>query len=71
MRRRAFGGIYVVEALKDGEVEYWAAATLREKAVAAVAKQVGPDWTVTLTKQRLTNQRLSVLRMLPNTVRKL
>jgi hypothetical protein len=37
----------LVKRLKDGEVEYWAAATLNEKALAAVAKQVGPDWIVT------------------------
>jgi hypothetical protein len=71
MRRRILGGIYVVAAMKDGEIEYWAAATLQEKAVEAVQKQVGPDWLVTLTDQRLTNKRLSVLRMLPNTVRRL
>jgi hypothetical protein len=71
MRKRLFGGIYVVAAIKDGEVQYWAAATLQENAVAAVEKQVGPEWLVTLTEQRLTNKRLSVLRMLPNTVRKL
>jgi hypothetical protein len=71
MRKRLFGGIYVVEAMKDGVVEYWAAATLQENAVAAVAKQLGPEWIVTLTEQRLTSQRLSILRMLPNTVRKL
>jgi hypothetical protein len=71
MRNRVSGGIYVVEAMKDGAVEYWAAATLRENAVAAVAKQLGPEWVVTLTDRRLTNQRLSILKMLPNTVRKL
>ena len=71
MRRRTFGGIYVVAAMKDGEVEYWAAATLQENAVAAVQKQVGSNWLVALTDQRLTNKRLSVLKMLPNTVRKL
>jgi hypothetical protein len=71
MRNRVSGGIYVVEAMKDGAVEYWAAATLRENAVAAVAKQLESEWIVTLTERRLTNQRLSILKMLPNTVRKL
>jgi hypothetical protein len=71
MRRRLFGGIYVVEAMKDGVVEYWAAATLQENAVSAVARHLGPEWIVRLTEQRLTNQRLSILKMLPNTVRKL
>jgi hypothetical protein len=71
MRKRIFGGIYVVAAMKDGAVEYWAAATLQEDAVAAVHKQIGPDWLITLTDQRLTNKRLSTLKMQPNTVRKL
>jgi hypothetical protein len=71
MRKRLFGGIYIVAAMKAGEVQYWAAATLQENAVAAVEKQVGPEWLVTLTEQRLTNKRLSILKMLPNTVRKL
>ena len=71
MRRRAFGGVYVVTVMKHGEVEYWAAATLQKNAVAAVQKQVGSDWLVSLTGRRLTSRRLSVLKMLPNTVRKL
>ena len=71
MRRRLVGGIYVVEAAKDGVTEYWAAAILQENAVAAVEKELGPGRTVTLTDRRLTNQRLSILKMLPNTVRKL
>jgi hypothetical protein len=39
------GGIYFVQAKKDDKVEYWAAATMQGKAVAAVEKswvRVGP-----------------------------
>ena len=71
MRRRLVGGIYVVEAKKDDVTEYWAAATLQEDAVAAVEKELGPGWIATLTDRRLTSQRLSLLKMRPNTVRKL
>lgn len=71
MRRHLVGGIYVVEAKKDGVTEYWAAATLRENAVAAVEKELRPGWIVMLTHRRLTSQRLSMLKMSPNTVRKL
>jgi hypothetical protein len=71
MRNRVSGGIYVVEAMRNGAVQYWAAATLRQNAVAAVVEKMGPEWVVTLTKRRLTNQRLSILKMRPNTVRKL
>jgi hypothetical protein len=34
------GRIYVVQAKKDDRIKYWAAATIREKAVAAVEKRV-------------------------------
>jgi hypothetical protein len=71
MRNRVSGGIYVVEAMRNGAVQYWAAATLRQNAVAAVVEKMGPECVVTLTKRRLTNQRLSILKMRPNTVRKL
>ena len=71
MRRRLVGGIYVVEVKKDHVTEYWAAATLQEKAVAAVEKELGPGWIATLTDRRLTSQRLSMLKMRPNAVRKL
>jgi hypothetical protein len=65
------GGIYVVQAKKDDKIEYWAAATIQEKAVAAVEKALGPGWTVILTDRRLTGQRLSKLRMRLNAVQKL
>jgi hypothetical protein len=71
MRRGVIGGIYVVKVAKDAVTEYWAAATVRENAVASVEKEVGLGWTVTLTDRCLANQRLSILKMLPNTVRKL
>jgi hypothetical protein len=37
-------------AKKDNTIEYWAAATIREKAVAAVKKELLHGWTVTLTR---------------------
>jgi hypothetical protein len=33
----------------SGAIEYWAAATVREKAVAAVEKELPPGWTARLT----------------------
>jgi hypothetical protein len=71
MRRHLVGGIYVVEAKKDGVTDRWAAATIRENAVAAVEKELGPGWIVTLTDRRLTGQRLSKLRLRPNSVQRL
>ena len=69
MRNPRVGGIYVVQAKKDDTIEYWAAAMIKQKAVAAVEKRLGPG--VTLTDRRLTGQRLSKLRMRPNSVQKL
>lgn len=71
MRNTLLGGIYVVQATKGDRTHYWAAATIRENAVVAVEKELGLDWTVTLTDRRLTGQRLSKLRMLPNSIQRL
>jgi hypothetical protein len=71
MRNVLVGGIYVVRAIKGDQIEYWAAATIREKAVAAVEKELGASWVVTLTDRRLTGQRLSKLRLRPNSVQRL
>jgi hypothetical protein len=65
------GGIYVVKASRGDQTEYWAAATIRDEAVAAVEKEREPGWTLTLTDRRLVGQSLSSLKMRPNTVRKL
>jgi hypothetical protein len=46
--------IHVVLAKKDNVVEYWAAATLRDKDVATVEKELLPGWTASLTRRHLT-----------------
>ncbi len=71
MRRHLAGGVYVVEAKKEAVIEFWAAATLQENAVAAVEKELGPGWSLTLTDRRLAVHRLSLLKIRANTVRKL
>jgi hypothetical protein len=71
MRSVPVGGIYVVQAKMNDQIDYWAAATIKEKAVATVEKELGPGWIVTLTDRRLTGQRASKLRMRPNSVQKL
>jgi hypothetical protein len=57
--------VHVVEATKDDQTDYWAAATHREDAIAAVRSQVHPDWKLVLTERRL------VLTIRRNIVRKL
>jgi hypothetical protein len=77
--RRIFGlmgsslaeGVYVVVATGHGETEYWAAATSREEAVAAVQGQLPPDWTVKLTVSRITVERAASLNLQPNGVKQL
>ena len=54
MNRHLVGAIYVLEAKKEAVTEFWAAATLQEDAVAAVERELGPGWTVSLTDRRLT-----------------
>jgi hypothetical protein len=71
MRSSVVGSVYVIQATKDGKTEFWAAATVRENAVAAVERELGDGWIVTLTDRRLTRQRLSILKMFPNAVRRL
>jgi hypothetical protein len=63
--------IYVVVAKKDTTIEYWAAATVREEAVAAVEKELLPGWTATLTRRHLTTHRATRLKMGRHSVRKL
>jgi hypothetical protein len=62
------GGIYVVAAVKDGQTEYWAAATIRADAVDAVKRQLPPGWDVFLTERQLTPQKIKALKLRPNAV---
>jgi GTPase Era involved in 16S rRNA processing len=62
------GGIYVVAATFDGKTEYWAAATIRENALAAVWRELPPGWNVTLTDWQLTPQKIKALKLRPNAV---
>lgn len=64
------GGIYVIAVTKGGKREYWAAATIREEAVAAVQRELPPGWIATITDQRITSQTIKNLKMRPNSVRK-
>jgi hypothetical protein len=71
MRMSVAPDICVVVAKKDNAIEYWAVATVREKAVAAVEKELPPGWIVKLTRRHLTTPRATRLKMRPNSVRKL
>jgi hypothetical protein len=62
---------YVIEATKDGQIDYWAAAAHRDDALTLVHSQTSPDWNLVLTERRLTHEQAAELKMMHNTVRKL
>jgi hypothetical protein len=54
--------IPIVEVITpDGRKSLWVAAVAKAKAVAAVKEVIPPDYVATLTKQRLTITRKSVV----------
>jgi hypothetical protein len=71
MGSRSDAGIYVVAATKDGKTEFWAAATRRERAAAAVQQLLPAGWTAILLGWRLTPEKVAELKLRSNSVRKL
>ena len=68
----AFAGrIYVVAAIKDGQTEFWAAATPRETAAVEVQQLLPTGWTAVPTGWRLTPEKVAKLKLRANSVRKL
>jgi hypothetical protein len=65
------GGVYIVEATKGGQTEYWAAATPRAGAVTAVLERLPPGWQAILTVGRLTIEEVWSINLHPNGVRQL
>ena len=65
------GGIYVVAASKDGQTEYWAAATSPKQATAAVQLVLGTTWKIKLINRRLTPAQVAELSLQPDDVRRL
>jgi hypothetical protein len=63
--------IYVVIAWKDGESEFWAAATPRHKAAIEVQQLLPHGWIANFTGWRLPSQKSTGLKMPANSVRKL
>jgi hypothetical protein len=65
------GVVYIVAATKDHQTDYWAVATPREEAVAAVQHLLEPGWVATFTERRIGPTQIRVLKLRPNGVRKL
>ncbi len=68
----AFAGrIYVVAATRDGQNEFWAAATPRKTSAADVQQLLPNGWMAVATGRRLTPEKVAELNMRANSVRKL
>ena len=63
--------VYVVIATKDGQTEFWAAATPRHRAAAAVQRHLPPGWRVTFLGWRLSPTKAAALKMASGNVQKL
>ena len=63
--------VYVVSATKNGQSEFWAAATPRDSAAAQVQGSLPPGWEAKLTGWRLGAERIAELQIAPNTVRRI
>jgi hypothetical protein len=63
--------LYVVQAEKDGELTFWAAATAPENATRAVLDHLGPGWQATLTKRVLSRTYSELLEVPPGKVRRI
>lgn len=62
---------HVVQATKDGQTEYWAAASHRDDALALVGSQTPSDWNLLLTERCLKGEQAADLKMMHDSVRKL
>ena len=65
------GDVYIVIATKDGETDYWVAATPREEALDAVRDQLALGWTLHLTDQLLPSEMVAQLDMRGDSVLRL
>jgi hypothetical protein len=63
--------IYVVVARGNGESEFWAVATPRERALAEVRQHLPLGWIIAFTEHCLTPHEAAALGLRPNGVRKL
>jgi hypothetical protein len=63
--------VYVVIATKDGQTEFWAAATPRHRAAAAVQQLLPPGWRVSFLGWRLGATKAAELKLSLGSVHKL
>jgi hypothetical protein len=71
MRNGFARAVYVVTATKSGRTEFWAAATPRHHAAAAVQRVLRPGWRVMFLGWRLSPTTAAALKISSYSVRKL
>jgi hypothetical protein len=71
MRKGLARAVYIVIATKDGQTEFWAAATPRQRAAAAVQRLLPPGWRVNFSGWRLSPTKAAALKLSPGSARKL
>lgn len=71
MRNGFTRAIYIVTATRNGRTEFWAAATPRHRAAAAVQRVLQPGWRTMFLGWRLSPTKAAALKMSSNSVRKL
>jgi hypothetical protein len=71
MRKGSARAVYIVIATKDGQTEFWAAATPRHRAAGAVQRLLPPGWRITFLGWRLSPTKAAALKMSSDSVRKL
>jgi len=71
MRNGIARAVYIVTATKSGQTEFWAAATSRHHAAAAVQRVLPPGWRIMFLGWQLSPTKAAALKMSANSVRKL
>jgi len=71
MRNGFARAVYIIVATKDGQTEFWGAATPRHRPAAAVQRLLPPGWRVMFLGWRLSRTRAAALKVSSNGVRKL
>jgi len=71
MRNGFARAVYVVTATKNGRTEFWAVATPRHRAAAAVQRVLPPGWRIMFLGWQLSPTKVAALKMSANSVRKL
>jgi hypothetical protein len=65
------GEVYVVAATKGKQIEYWAVAVPRHRALAEVQSLLQSGWRASLSRRQLTRQMITDLKIRDGSIRQL